>query len=250
MSTALVTLPSSLSFNNYMQTLAIVPARGGSKSIPRKNIIDLNGKPLIAYALSAIKSSSSVWRVIVSTEDAEIAEVAKKYGAEVPFVRPKELAEDATPGLPVLEHAIKWLEENENYKPDYVLAVQPTSPFVTSDQIDKLFNLVINKNADSGITMVDVPRFYHPYHLRKLNQEGLVEFYNEEMHYKHPARQLDSKLYAHGNMWWFRRDVFLKEKKAETGKRVGLEIDHASAFDINEPADLEMASYILKMKQS
>lgn len=225
-------------------TLAIVPARGGSKSIPYKNIIDLGGKPLIAYCLEAIKKSL-VDRVIVTTDDPKIAQTAEKYGAEIPFLRPKELAQDSTPTIPVIEHTLKWLEESEGYKPDFVLLIEPTTPFVKTEQIDEAFKMMVDKKADSSTTVISVPRIFHPYHVRLVSDKGFLSFEQSEMHYKHPSRQLDPKRYAHGNLWWFKRDLFLKNKKIEVGKLVGLEIDMASAHDINDRFDLEMARILL-----
>jgi len=98
--------------NSKMEVLAVIPARGNSKSIPRKNVKELAGFPLIAYSIAAALQSRSVTRVIVSTDDAEIAEVARQFGAEVPFMRPDEFAQDQTPDLPVFEHALAWLKEN------------------------------------------------------------------------------------------------------------------------------------------
>lgn len=228
-----------------METVAIIPARGGSKSIPKKNIVDLGGKPLIVYAIEAMKRSRSVKRIIVTTDNEEIATIAKRFGAEVPFMRPKELAEDSTPTNPVIMHALLWLERNEKYRPEYVLLIQPTEPFVKSEQIDALYELVVSKKADSGITMIPVPRVFHPYHVRRLTEEGYLEFDNAEMHYKHPNRQSDPKRFAFGNLYWFRRDAFIREGKIEVGKRVGLEIDPVSAHDINTPTDFEFARFLV-----
>lgn len=228
-----------------METLAIIPARGGSKSIPKKNIVDLGGKPLIYYAIDAIKKSKSVKRIIVSTDDKEIAEIARKNGADVPFIRPKELAEDAAPTLPVIQHALSWLSEKEHYTPDYILLAEPTAPFMKSSQIDELLYLVISKKADSGITMISLPRMYHPYHLRKIGENGFLELNDKEMHYAHRTRQSDPPRYAHGNIWWFKTDTFLREGRIEAGKAVGLEIDFVSAWDINDETDLEIARCLM-----
>src|SRR5512138_4044098 len=110
------------------ETLALIPARGGSKGIPRKNIRNFAGYPLIAWSIAAAKQSSCVRRVIVSTDDPEIAAVAREHGAETPFLRPAELAQDNTTDLPVFEHALAWLEEKEAYRPDIVIQLRPTSP--------------------------------------------------------------------------------------------------------------------------
>lgn len=231
--------------NKKYKTLAIVPARGGSKSIPYKNIVDLGGRPLISYCLRAIKKSRTVGRLMVSTDDAKIARVAKKYGAEIPFLRPAELAQDSTPTIPVIEHTLKWLEESEGYKPDLVLLIEPTTPFVKAEQIDEAFKILIDKKANSSTTVISVPRIFHPYHVRVVSDKGFLSFEQPEMHYNHPSRQLDPKRYAHGNLWWFERDLFLKSKKIEVGKLVGLEIDAASAHDINDRFDLKMARILL-----
>ena len=113
---------------NKTQVLALIPARGGSKGIPGKNIRSFSGYPLIAYSIAAGLQSERVTRVIVSTDDPEIAQVAKAYGAEVPFLRPSELAQDQTLDLPVFKHALDWLRENESYQPELVVQLRPTSP--------------------------------------------------------------------------------------------------------------------------
>src|SRR5512145_3318540 len=110
------------------EVLAIIPARGGSKGIPRKNIRNFAGWPLIAWSIAAAQQAESVTRLLVSTDDEEIAAVARQYGAETPFLRPAEFAQDATTDLPVFEHALKWLAEHENYRPDVVVQLRPTSP--------------------------------------------------------------------------------------------------------------------------
>jgi len=131
--------------------VAVIPARGGSKGLPRKNLRLLAGKPLVAYAIEAALGSPLVDRVIVSTDDEEIAEVARQYGAEVPFIRPPELATDRAPTEPVLAHAVKWLEENEDYRVDIVLFLQPTDIFRKKYMINEVITrLLENPNLDSA----------------------------------------------------------------------------------------------------
>jgi len=130
-----------------MNTVAIIPARGGSKGIPRKNIKELCEKPLITYIIETALRVEELDRVIVSTEDKEIAEVAKKCGAEVPFMRPEELARDETPTLPVLQHAVKYLEEKENYKPDIVVLLYATSPLLKHERVSEGKGIRGYKNA-------------------------------------------------------------------------------------------------------
>jgi len=144
------------------EILAIIPARGGSKGIPRKNIRDFAGYPLIAYSISAGLKSELVTRVIVSTDDDEIAEVARKYGAETPFMRPSLFAEDNTTDLPVFEHALNWLAENEDYHPDIVVQLRPTSPIRPPSCVDSAIRILLaNPDADSVRGVVPVGQNPH-----------------------------------------------------------------------------------------
>lgn len=140
--------------------VAIVPARGGSKIILRKNIRLLNGKPLIYYTINEAQASKYVPRVLVSTEDREIAEIAKGYGAEV-IPRPVELAQDDTPSLPVYRQVIKYLEDVENSHPDAVVFLQPTSPLRKAEDIDGAIEKFLQTNCDSIVSVCEVE---HPPH--------------------------------------------------------------------------------------
>ena len=170
------------------EILALIPARGGSKGIPRKNIRNFAGYPLIAWSIAAGLQAETVTRVIVSTDDVEIAAVARKYGAEVPFMRPAELAQDRTPDLPVFEHALKMLEEVDGYKPDVVVQLRPTSPIRPRGMVDEAVHILLSqKNADCvrGV----VPAGQNPHKMWRfagddkplkplLEVEGIAEPYN------------------------------------------------------------------------
>ncbi len=133
-----------------VEVLALIPARGGSKGIPRKNIKDLGGHPLIAYSIAAGLSSELVTRTIVTTDDEEIACIARDYGAEVPFLRPEEFARDDTRDLPVFQHVLAWLHENEEYQPDVVVQLRPTSPFRSPELVDEAVQILLdNPQANS-----------------------------------------------------------------------------------------------------
>ncbi len=125
-----------------VEILAIIPARGGSKGLPRKNIKSLGRHPLIAYSIAAGLSAEQVNRVIVSTDDQEIADRARDYGAEVPFIRPSEHARDETRDLPVFLHALDWFSENEGYQPDLVIQLRPTSPFRPEFLVDEAIKVI------------------------------------------------------------------------------------------------------------
>ncbi|MBN1370776.1 MAG: acylneuraminate cytidylyltransferase [Anaerolineaceae bacterium] len=170
------------------EVLAIIPARGGSKGIPRKNIKNFAGHPLIAYSIEAGLSAETVTRVIVSTDDEEIAAVAREYGAETPFLRPAEFAQDRTTDLPVFQHALEWLAEHENYRPDVVVQLRPTSPVRPPNLVDEAVRtLLVNPEADSvrGV----VPAGQNPHKMWRidpqsgvmrnlLDVEGIAEPYN------------------------------------------------------------------------
>ncbi len=147
---------------NDIKILAIIPARGGSKGIPRKNIADLGGKPLIYYTIREAKRSQLIDASIVSTDDEEIAEVARKCGADVPFLRPKELAGDLSRDIDFLKHAVLWLEENRGWRPEIIVLLQPTSPSRTGRDIDRVLKFMIETGCDSVRTVVN-PSPYNPF---------------------------------------------------------------------------------------
>jgi len=134
-----------------MNIIAIIPARGGSKSIPRKNVKEFSGKPLISYPISLAKSIPAIDKVVVSTDDQEIAAIARACGAEVPFIRPAELAQDETPTLPVLQHCVDHLEKNEGYKADIIVLLYPTSPFLKKERIEESIKMMQEKGYHSII---------------------------------------------------------------------------------------------------
>ena len=146
---------------NGKSVLAIIPARGGSKGLPGKNIKKLCGKPLIAWSIDAAKSCSDIDQVVVSTDDREIAGVAKKYGAEVPFMRPPELASDSAATINVIFHTIDWLKKYKGYQAEYILLLQPTSPLRSSEDIDGAMNMLKKKNAQAVVSVCETD--HHPW---------------------------------------------------------------------------------------
>lgn len=131
--------------------IAIIPARGGSKGIPGKNIIDLGGFPLLAYSVAAAKLSKNISRVIVSTDSHQIADIAKKYGAEVPFLRPEEFSSDSSPDADFVKHALNWLKKNENYQPDYLVHLRPTTPLRDPELVDRAIEKFINDASATAL---------------------------------------------------------------------------------------------------
>ena len=153
------------------EVLAIVPARGGSKGIPRKNIRSFAGYPLLAYSVAAGKQAQTVGRVLVSTDDDEIAAVAREFGAETPFLRPVALAADETTDLPVFQHALQWLRDNEGYRPDIVVQLRPTSPIRPPGLVDAAVAALL-QHADADSVRGVVPAAQNPHKMWTLDGEG------------------------------------------------------------------------------
>lgn len=155
------------------EVLALIPARGGSKSIPQKNIRAFAGYPLIAYSIAAGLAASNVDRVIVSTDDEEIATLSQRYGAEIPFLRPAKYSQDDTPDLPVFKHALEWLAEHDAYRPDIVVQLRPTSPFRRVSHIDGAVEMLISRPEADAVRTVCVP-FQNPFKMWRIDSHGIM----------------------------------------------------------------------------
>lgn len=175
--------------------LGLIPARGGSKSIPRKNLYPLCGRPLIEYTFDAAKKSHHLSRIVLTTDDEEIAALGKQSGIEVPFLRPKNLALDDTPTLAAIQHALDYLDKNESYVPDIIVILQPTSPLRKHCHIDEAIELLINTGADSVVSVEEVPHRYNPFSTMKIKEGKLVAFLESE-ETKIFRRQDKPKVYA------------------------------------------------------
>jgi CMP-N-acetylneuraminic acid synthetase len=155
------------------EVLALVPARGGSKSIPRKNIRCFAGFPLIAYSIAAGLAAESVTRLVVSTDDPEIAELSRRYGAEAPFLRPEHLSGDHTPDLPVFQHALAWLKENEGYVPEIVVQLRPTSPLRRTWHVDQAVRRLLERPEADSVRTVCTP-FQNPFKMWQISADGFM----------------------------------------------------------------------------
>lgn len=215
---------------------AIIIARGGSKSIPRKNVLFFKGKPLVAWPIDLAKSVSRIDRVVVSTEDEEIMEVAKKYGAEVLFKRPAELARDETPTLPVLQHCVKYLEEKENYKADIILLLYPTSPLLRKERIEEALDLFEKIKCNTVIGVIkDWGRFW------KLDEKD--NRYEVLYPLNRVNRQYYKPLYRENGAIYFNRyDVLMKMNKIVDEQNTEFVVmDEDENVDIDNPSDLAKA---------
>jgi len=220
-----------------MKTVAIIPARGGSKGVPRKNIKDFCGKPLISYIITTALKTPELDRVIVSTEDREIADISKKYGAEIPFIRPIDLASDDTPTMPVLKHAINYLEESENYSPSLITLLYPTSPLLCPERISEAIEILKKGSFDSLVSVVEDKGHYW------INNGNYKRLYPKVI----KNRQYVNPLYReNGSIYLLTRDLIMKKNKI-TGDKVGfLIMKNDESVDIDTNIDFEFAEFLYK----
>lgn len=237
--------------NNKPKILGIIGARSGSKGIPDKNIKPLLGKPLMTWIIEAAKASKYINKLIISTDSPKYAEIAKKYGAEAPFIRPAELAMDSVPDFDFLYHAANWLKENDAWQADIILRLPPTTPLCTTDHIDTCIKLLLDDpGADSSRTIT--PASKHPYKLWRTNGEYLEPFLSEEYTGLKDAhnlpRQKFPKAYSHVDVIALRWKT-LMEDKAMAGKKIRyFEIPKNEAVDIDEEIDFTIAEILLKKR--
>lgn len=228
-----------------MRTLGIVTARGGSKGIPRKNLALLLGKPLLAYTAEAALAARRLARVVVSTEDEEIARVGREWGLEVPFLRPAELARDDTPTIPVLQDVVRRLEAaGERY--DAVFTLQPTNPLRRAEDIDGAVELLERTGADSVISFVDVGD-KQPARMKFVDAEGKVTDPPFAETFEGQPRQTLPKLYLReGSVYLTRRDVLMVGNSLKGRDCRAWIVPPERAWGIDTPFDLFVAEQILK----
>lgn len=229
-----------------MNTAAIITARGGSKGIPGKNIADLAGKPLIAWTIEAALKSPSVNRLIVSTDDEKIAEVCRHYGADVPFKRPDELSGDKSPHIPVIQHAVKWLEDNEGKIYGRIMLLQPTSPFTIPEDIETALKLAIDTDADAVSSVCRAEK--HPAYALTLNENGIMERYLKRESERYFRRQdLKPAYIENGAVYIVKRDVLMIEGQLDPpGRTRAYIMPPERTLDIDTPWDLHVANLILR----
>lgn len=228
-----------------MKILSLITARGGSKGIPGKNIADLGGKPLIAWTIEASVKSSLVTRTIVSTDDEKIAEVSKQAGADVPFMRPPELSGDKTPHVPVIQHAVKYLEDNFNEFYDYILLLQPTVPFRSTEDIDNAIKLVDEKVPDALLSACEPEN--HPSLVKKLDDSGFMDYFIPRDEKAYMCRQsLPEAFIDNGAIFLTKRDVLMERGLIHpAGSTIIYLMPKERSLDIDTPWDLYVARLII-----
>lgn len=228
---------------NNPKILAIIPARGGSKGVLRKNIKMLAGKPLIAWTIEEAKKSKYISRLILSSEDDEIINVAKKYGCEVPFKRPIELAQDNTPGIEPVLHAIEKLGADDY---DFVILLQPTSPLRTIEDIDGCIEFALKNKSDFVVSVTEPNK--SPYWMYKLKSNGTMEPLIQQI-VTATRRQDLSKVYAlNGALYFGKIKKILKEKSFLTNSTKAYIMPINRSFDIDNELDFIICDQIIKEK--
>lgn len=228
-----------------LRIVAIVPARGGSKGIPRKNIRPLAGRPLLEYTATAALAARGLTRVVLSTDDAEIAEIGRRCGLDVPFMRPAELARDDTPSLPVVQHAMRWLEDHgETY--DAVCLLEPTSPFRRAADIDACIELLVKTGADAVASVLPVPHVYNPHWVFFRDPEGLLHLSTGEAAIIPRRQLLPPAFHRDGSVYVTRRDVLLVQNSLYGKRLVGYPIPPEFSHDLNTEEDWRLAEERLR----
>lgn len=226
-----------------MKVLGIIPARGGSKGVKRKNIKLLGGKPLIQYTIDEAKKSK-LTKVILSTDDEEIAEVSAKLGLPVPFIRPENLATDSAKAIPVIQHALSFMEEQDNTTYDAVMMLQPTTPFRLAKDIDEAIEKLESTGSDSVISVIDVEG-HHPARMKYLEDGKLIDpDFCEEIE-NQPRQQLRPMYLRNGAIYLTRKEVLLKNSfKGQSCFAQIMPLDRSANIDTEH--DFAYAQWILK----
>jgi len=225
------------------RVLAIIPARGGSKGIPRKNLVDVGGKPLIAHSIAHALACPRIERVVVSTEDDEIAETARRFGAEVPFMRPVELAGDQVLDLPVFQHVARELAERERYTPELIVQLRPTAPHRKPEWITQAVDMLAAQPSAHSLRSVSLVS-QHPYRVFEIDEGGLLA---PVMGHRHPQpyvlrRQELPPMYYYNCVIDVTRPSTLFELASMTGDRIlPYVMDPDDVIDIDTPRDLAVA---------
>ncbi len=229
---------------NLTNIIAVIPARGGSKSIPKKNIKLLAGKPLIAYPIELANSVKDITRVIVSTDSEEIAEIAKKTGAEVPFFRPQELSKDETGTLHVLQHCVDYLEKIEKYKSDIVVLLYPTCPMLNKERVQQAINILKTKQYNSVVSVVEDSGRYFVF---DETEKRYVRLY--------PARDVNRQYYKplykeNGAIYFSNYEtLMIKNKLIDYSNPYFLVMNSEEVVDIDTPEDWKKTEDMINLKR-
>lgn len=225
-----------------VKRVAIIPARGGSKRIPRKNIREFCGKPMIAWPIEAAKASGCFDRIIVSTDDVDIADVAKQYGADVPFMRPAALSDDYSGTLPVIRHAVDWLQKNGE-PVDYVCCIYATAPFVSPEDLQRGWEMIKQEAVSYAFS---VTSYAFPIQRAiRLTESGRVAMFNPE-HFNTRSQDLEEAWHDAGQFYWGTAEAWLEERALFSDGSVPVKLPRHRVQDIDTPEDWTRAEWMFK----
>ncbi len=232
-----------------MRVLGLIPARGGSKGVPRKNLRRLNGKPLLQYTVEAALAATRLSRVILSTEDEEMAEAGRRCGVEVPFLRPPELARDETPMLPVVRHAVASLEAGGD-RYDAICLLQPTNPMRRATDIDACIELLENSEADAVVTVLRVPSEYNPHWVYFRGAGDYLHLSTGESTPITRRQELPPAFHREGSVYVTRRDVLMEGHSFYGTRLAGYLMDASLSVNIDTMEDWERAERLISQKEN
>lgn len=232
-----------------MLVLGLIPARGGSKGVPRKNAKLLFGKPLLEYTIDAALSATRLDHVILSTDDAELAEIGRSGGIDVPFMRPTELAKDETPMLPVVQHALTWMQSHGKDF-DAVCLLQPTNPLRKSADIDACIELLETSDADAVVTVLPVPSEHHPNWVYFQTDTGDLRLSTGDLEPTTSRQNLPPAFHREGSVYVTRTEVVLKQNSLYGKRLLGYPLSVEDCVNIDEPSDWELAERLISSQTS
>ena len=228
-----------------MNIIAIIPARGGSKGLPHKHVLPLANKPLIAYTIEAALQSKKINRVIVTTDDKQIADISRNYGSEV-IIRSHDLSNDSTPTEPVIKHVVNLLDTS-NYKPDIIVTLQPTSPLRTPQQIDDALSIILSNNVDSVIGLKEVKE--HPYKMKKIENNYVIPFLQIKL--RNNRRQDMPVLYKeNGAIYITKYDLLMNENKLIGEYVKPFIMSDETSIDIDTLLDFKVVECLMESKKT
>jgi CMP-N-acetylneuraminic acid synthetase len=219
-----------------VKVLGVITARGGSKGIPGKNLRPLAGKPLLAHTIDTARDSGAFDRLILSTDDPKIADVARGYGSDVPFLRPSELARDDTPHLPVIKHAVEWLEQHEAYSADAVMILQPTSPLRRAGDICTAIDLFGESGADSLVSVSEVPAHFNPMRTVRVDDRGFARLFVTG----EPVRARINRRQDMPTAWTMNGAIYLCRTALVTAGEPSLYGDRTAAYIMTAPFGISL----------
>ncbi|MCP4660809.1 MAG: acylneuraminate cytidylyltransferase family protein [bacterium] len=227
------------------RVLGLIPARGGSKGIPRKNVRLLGGRPLLEYTAKAALAARRLSRVVLSTEDEEIAEIGRRCGLEVPFRRPPELARDETPMLPVVQHAVRAVESDGD-RFDAVCLLQPTNPLRRAEDVDACIERFRESGADALVSVLPVPVEYNPHWVYLRDDAGFLCLSTGEAQPIPRRQELEPAFHRDGSVYVVRRDVLMNRQSLYGDRLVGFAMEPERSVNLDTPADWQRAEELLR----